>query len=99
MRSAGKAKTTHIGNVFSVQVLSWTDESGRAIRRDIVRDSGAVLIVPVLDDGRLVMIRNQRVAVAREKGSDPFSHLEEGKSIAALLVWLRQTRGQDRGQA
>lgn len=51
------------GEVFSVERLRFTDDAGRPITRHIVRHPGAVVVVPVLDDGRLVMIRNLRVAV------------------------------------
>ncbi len=37
--------------------------SGRTVRREVVRHPGAVLIVPVLPDGRIVLIRNFRVAL------------------------------------
>ncbi len=51
------------GEVFSVERLRFTDDAGRPITRHIVRHPGAVVVLPVLDDGRLVMIRNHRVAV------------------------------------
>ena len=50
------------GTLFSVEVATWSDEQGRDIRREIVRHPGAVMIVPQLDDGRLVLIRNYRIA-------------------------------------
>lgn len=51
------------GEVFSVERLSFTDDQGRPVARHIVRHPGAVVVVPVMADGRLVMIRNFRVAV------------------------------------
>ena len=34
--------------------------------RDVIRHPGAVIIIPVLDDGSLVFIRNYRLSVAEE---------------------------------
>ena len=71
----------HRGTVFAVERLSFRDDAGREIVRDVVRHPGAVTVIPVLDDGRLVMIRNWRVAVGAwldefcagklEPGEDP----------------------------
>lgn len=56
-------ETRYAGKLFSVDVLSWRGADGKKISREIVRHPGAVLIVPMLDDDRVVMIRNRRVAV------------------------------------
>lgn len=80
MNETRQARTIHTGHVFRVEVLSWTDEHGRRIERDIVRHPGAVLIVPVLDDDRLVMIRNFRVAVGRALIEFPAGKLERGEA-------------------
>jgi ADP-ribose pyrophosphatase len=53
----------HRGTVFAVERVTFRDGTGRDIVRDVVRHPGAVTVIPVLDDGRLVMIRNWRVAV------------------------------------
>ena len=88
------------GEVFDVDRVEWTDASGRALVRHIVRHPGAVTVVPVLDDGRLVMIRNWRVSVERwllefcagklERGEDPAAaaarELEEETGHAAAEV-------------
>jgi ADP-ribose pyrophosphatase len=56
---------THTGPVFRVESIETRDRLGRAVRRDVVRHPGAVTVIPVLPDGRLVVIRNHRVAVGR----------------------------------
>ncbi|MBX3355131.1 MAG: NUDIX hydrolase [Phycisphaeraceae bacterium] len=67
--------------IFSIDRLRVNLEGGREITRHIVRHPGAVVVVPQLDDGRLVMIRNLRVSVGSwlrefcagklERGEDP----------------------------
>ena len=59
------ARTAHEGPVFRVEVLEYEDPERGPVRKDIVRHPGAVLVIPVDDDGRLVMIRNRRVSVGR----------------------------------
>lgn len=51
---------------FAVQRVSQQLTDGRQLTREVVRHPGAVVIVPVLDDGRICMIKNFRIAVNRE---------------------------------
>jgi len=76
MNKAMHAETVYDGHLFKVQVLSWTDEQGRAIRREVVRHPGAVLVVPVLAGKSVIMIRNQRVAVDEQLWEFPAGKLE-----------------------
>lgn len=71
----------HQGSVFGVEQLTYTDPAGHRLVRDIVRHPGAVTVIPVQEDGSLVMIRNWRISVQRwlyefcagklEPGEDP----------------------------
>lgn len=70
---------THDGSLFKVEVVSWTDQQGRTLTREIVRHPGAVMVVPLLDDGRLVMIRNERIAVDEVLWEFPAGKLEPGE--------------------
>jgi ADP-ribose pyrophosphatase len=69
------------GRIFGVERVEYPGADGDVLARDVVRHPGAVTVVPVLADGRLVMIRNWRIAVERwlhefcagklERGEDP----------------------------
>jgi len=48
---------------FNVERIVQTDADGARHTREIVRHPGAVVILPFLDDGRVVLIRNYRAAV------------------------------------
>ena len=90
---------THVGPVFSVERRVWSSTSGDIVK-DIVRHPGAVTVIGELDDGRLVMIRNHRVAVGarllefcagkREPGEDPaqgaLRELEEETGYSAETI-------------
>jgi len=52
--------------LFSVEHREYAATSGRKFARDVVIHPGAVVILPLLDDERVVMIRNLRHTVGRE---------------------------------
>lgn len=83
MNDVAAVETTHQGKLFSVQVLQFEDTSGETYSREIVRHPGAVLVLPVLDDGRIVMIRNYRVAVDERLWELPAGKLEPGEQPKA----------------
>ena len=64
---------------FSVQRVTQCFTDGRSFTREVVRHAGAVVIVPVLDDGRICLIRNYRVAVDQELLELPAGTLEPGE--------------------
>jgi ADP-ribose pyrophosphatase len=71
------------GSLFQVHILRRRGEDGHEVRREVVRHPGAVLIVPALDDGRVVLIRNWRVAVNERLWEFPAGKLERGESPEA----------------
>ncbi|NBX24892.1 MAG: NUDIX hydrolase [Planctomycetes bacterium] len=60
-------QTTRIlqGDVFGVDRVRFTSPGGEELTRLIVRHPGAVTVIPRLEDGSLVLIRNFRVSVER----------------------------------
>src|SRR5262245_29255088 len=52
-----------VGTKYDYVRLHVTSSRGKAATREIVRHPGAVVVVPVLDDGRVVLIRNFRLSV------------------------------------
>lgn len=61
---------------FRIERLSQKLSSGQIFSREIVRHPGAVVILPLLDDGRICLIRNYRIAVNRELLELPAGTLE-----------------------
>ncbi len=64
---------------FSVERVTQKFKDGQSFTREVVRHRGAVVILPVLEDGRLCLIRNYRVAVDRELLELPAGTLELGE--------------------
>ncbi len=67
---------------FSVERLRRAMPDGTCTTREIVAHPGAVVILPILEDGTLVMIRNFRPAVGRELLELPAGTLEKEETPA-----------------
>ncbi|QDV24363.1 ADP-ribose pyrophosphatase [Aureliella helgolandensis] len=61
---------------FTVERVTQTLHDGRQVQKDVVLHPGAVVIIPVLDDGRVCLIRNYRIAVEQELLELPAGTLE-----------------------
>jgi ADP-ribose pyrophosphatase len=57
------ARVLHTGKKFDFVSLRVRRPSGNILDREIVRHPGAVVVVPITDDRRLVLIKNYRIAV------------------------------------
>ena len=79
MSKTQQGQTAFDGRLFNVEVLKVQDRHGREQRREVVRHPGAVLIVPLIDATRVVMIRNHRIAVAERLWEFPAGKLEKGE--------------------
>jgi len=79
---------THRGPVFAVEKIEFRDPrfGGRRTRRDIVRHPGAVTIVPVLPDGRIILIRNYRTSVEESLLEFPAGKLDRGEEPCAAAA-------------
>lgn len=62
----GPETTIHEGHVVTTAVGSFTAPDGTRFERDLVHHPGAVSVVPLLDDGRVVLVRQYRAAIDDE---------------------------------
>lgn len=91
--------TLYQGRIFGIERIAYSDPAGRGIVYDVVRHPGAVTVVPVLDDGRLVMIRNWRVTVERWLHEFCAGKLEPGEDPgAAAARELEEETGYSAGE-
>ncbi len=56
----------HRGAKFEFRRVGVAMPDGRVVSRDLVHTLGACVVLPVLDDGSIVLIRNRRFAVGEE---------------------------------
>jgi ADP-ribose pyrophosphatase len=69
-----------IGRGMHVDSITVEAPDGSVVQRDVVRHPGAVAVVPVLDDGRAVLVRQWRAAV--------------GESVLEIPAGLRDVPGE-----
>ncbi|RLB54921.1 MAG: NUDIX hydrolase [Deltaproteobacteria bacterium] len=74
---------TWTGERFYMDRVAVPKRSGGVKYKDMLVHPGAVAIVPILDDGRLVLIQNRRFAVGRQLWEIPAGTLEAGEDPAA----------------
>jgi len=73
-------ETVFKGRVFSVEVGPKTYPDGRTHTVQIVRHSPSVVLIPVEDDGRVVLIRQFRAPLDREIWEFPAGRVDDGES-------------------
>ncbi|MEA2828205.1 MAG: 8-oxo-dGDP phosphatase [Actinomycetota bacterium] len=54
------------GTLVTATRATFADPSGGTFERDVVHHPGAVVVVPVLDDGRVLLVRQFRAAIAAD---------------------------------
>lgn len=64
---------------FNVNVIEMTDSHGRQVVREVIRHPGAVVLVPLLEDGRVVLIENHRSTVGETLLELPAGTMEPGE--------------------
>ncbi|UII54717.1 NUDIX hydrolase [Cytobacillus spongiae] len=81
-------KTLHSEKIFSGRVISLqVDEvklpNGRTSTREIVKHPGAVAVIPITSDGKIVMVEQYRKALEKTIVEIPAGKLEKGEEPAS----------------
>jgi ADP-ribose pyrophosphatase len=74
------------GRIFTVTVDRVTVPNGRTVTFDMVRHPGSVVLLPMQDDGRVVLIRQYRYALDRWIWELPAGSLDAGEDPAAAAA-------------
>ena len=72
--------TVYQGRVFSVEVEKRAFPNGREHQAEIVRHRPSVVLIPLEDDGRVVLVRQYRAPIDRMTWELPAGSLDEGES-------------------
>lgn len=96
MRRIVGSRRVFEGRVISVRLDEVEMPSGRRVVYEIVEHRGAVVMVPVTADGRVLLVRQFRQAVGRELLELPAGTIEEGESPDACA---RRELAEEVGQA
>ncbi len=77
MMRAMKSRELLLSNsLFQVARLTFEGPDGHEIVRDVIEHRGAAVILPLLDDGRIILIRNHRRTVGKVLWELPAGTLE-----------------------
>jgi ADP-ribose pyrophosphatase len=79
-------RVVHQGRVFTVQVESVRLPSGHLLDAEIVRHPGSVVVVPIIDTGEIVLVRQYRPAIGRSVWELPAGSLKPGEASEAAAV-------------
>jgi ADP-ribose pyrophosphatase len=87
------------GKLVSVRVDRVRLPNGRETTREVVEHPGAVAVLPVMDDGALVLVRQYRYAAGRSLLEVPAGTREPAEPAEETAVReLREETGLDAGQ-
>jgi ADP-ribose pyrophosphatase len=87
------SKTIYDGKILRLTVKD-VIANGHPAKREIVEKSGAVAVVPVKDDGKIVMVRQYRVAVQEELLEIPAGLMDPGEEpLESAKRELREETG------
>lgn len=76
-------EVVHVGRRIRVEVNTLHTPDGQTIRRDAIRHPGAVVILPVLDADRVVLLRNYRFVVGDTLWEIPAGTVEPNEPLDA----------------
>jgi ADP-ribose pyrophosphatase len=82
LTSGPSRKRVLVGAKFSVDQVQVPTRSGGETERLLVVHPGAAVVLPLLDDGRVVLIRNHRFSVGRELWELPAGTIDAGEPPA-----------------
>jgi len=74
------------GPLFDVARVTFEGQEGTEVVRDVIEHRGAAVILPLLDDGRVVLIRNVRHTVGKVLWELPAGTLEAGEAPQACAA-------------
>lgn len=75
-------RTVYQGKRIDLALLTVRPPDGRETLREVVRHPGAVVILPITDDGQVVFVRNVRVAIGQVLLELPAGTLDKGEPPA-----------------
>ena len=79
-------RKVHEGKIFTLQVETLTLPSGKEMHADVIRHPGSVVLIPVTDDGQVILVKQYRPAIARWVWELPAGTLKPGEDPREAAV-------------
>ncbi|HOQ76433.1 MAG TPA: NUDIX hydrolase [Thermoclostridium sp.] len=77
-----RTEPVHKGFIFDIERLTVELPNGKAAYRDVIRHSGASVIVPITEDGHVILVEQYRKPVEEVSLELPAGRLNEGEDPA-----------------
>ena len=74
------------GRIFTVNVESITLPRDHTLEAEIIRHPGSVVLIPITDEGHIVLVRQYRHAIGRRVWELPAGSLHDGENPRAAAV-------------
>ena len=74
-------KRIHQGRIFTVQIETVTLPNGHDLQAEVIRHPGSVVIVPMTDDGEILLVRQYRHAIGRFAWELPAGSLKPDEDV------------------
>src|SRR5678815_1613310 len=78
--------TVYEGRIFSVQIETLTLPNGRPFKAEIIRHPGSVVIIPVTDQGEILLVRQYRHAIGRYAWELPAGSLKPTEDVRSAAA-------------
>jgi ADP-ribose pyrophosphatase len=72
-------KKVYEGRIFTVQIETITLPKGHELKAEVIRHPGSVVIVPVTDENRIILVRQYRAPLGRWAWELPAGSLKPGE--------------------
>jgi ADP-ribose pyrophosphatase len=93
------SETVYDGRVFHIDSMTVRLPDGRTAGRDVLRHNGGACIVPLDASGNLHLVRQYRIAIARETLEIPAGKLEPNEDpMSCAIRELREETGLTAGR-
>jgi ADP-ribose pyrophosphatase len=74
-------RTIYEGRIFTVQIETITLPKGHELKAEVVRHPGSVVIIPVMDNGDIMLVRQYRAPLGQWAWELPAGSLKKGEDV------------------
>ena len=79
-------RTIYEGRIFKVQLETLALPGGGELKAEIVRHPGSVVIIPMTEDGSVILVKQYRPAIGRWAWELPAGSLHQGEEPRAAAI-------------